>query len=335
MTESVQSINVGHIDVGHRLRAHVGDDYVRELAESIRDAGLVNPITVVEHDGRYRLVAGLHRLEACRSLGWSAVPAIVRDIGEVEAELAEIDENLIRRELTILEQAEHLARRDDLLKARGDRAPSHRPEKGASAAPLQTTGAIAGQVGMSERTAQERMQVARGLTEETRDILRGKAAANERSILLQLARVRDPAEQEEVARRLASRPTKWVNDVLGAVRQDRRRRAGRCEDCDRASDELVDGLCPECATTRRRQEAAARGRATRGANETARGQCRTIIQRMEEWMSREPPSLAGVLEAGAARSDLATIRDFRAWLGRLERELEAVATSAPTRATTP
>ena len=45
-------------------------------------------------------------------------------------------------------------------------------------------------------------------------------------------------------------------------------------------------------------------------------------------MEGEPPSLAGVQDANAARSDLATTREFRAWLGRFEQELEAVATLA-------
>lgn len=57
-----------------------------------------------------RLIAGYHRLEACKRLGMDKIQANVRKVDEVHAELAEIDENLIRNELTALERCEQLAR---------------------------------------------------------------------------------------------------------------------------------------------------------------------------------------------------------------------------------
>jgi len=74
VTDNVQTIALDRIDVGRRLRASRADT-VAELAESIRAAGLIHPITVYETDSGYRLVAGLHRLEACRALGWAEIPA--------------------------------------------------------------------------------------------------------------------------------------------------------------------------------------------------------------------------------------------------------------------
>ena len=84
---------------------------VSELALSIQEIGLLQPIVVTTD---HRLVAGLHRLEACRSLGWTSIPASVVRLSQLKAELAELDENMERAELTVLERAEGLARRKRL-----------------------------------------------------------------------------------------------------------------------------------------------------------------------------------------------------------------------------
>lgn len=91
-----------------RLRG-LGD--TEGLRESIASNGLLQPIVV---DASLTLVCGMHRLEACRALGWTEVPAFVQSIDGPRAQLAEVDENLCRRELTVLERAEHIALRRKL-----------------------------------------------------------------------------------------------------------------------------------------------------------------------------------------------------------------------------
>jgi ParB-like chromosome segregation protein Spo0J len=59
----------------------------------------------------FGLIAGRHRLEAVRSLGWSEILATVVAFDDVDRMLAEIDENLIRNDLSDLERSEHLAER--------------------------------------------------------------------------------------------------------------------------------------------------------------------------------------------------------------------------------
>src|SRR5690606_24548282 len=88
---------------------------VTELADSIREIGLLNPITVTPDNV---LIAGLHRLEACRRLGWTEIPCIVVEMADVDRELAEIDENLIRHEYHYTERAVALARRKELYEAK-------------------------------------------------------------------------------------------------------------------------------------------------------------------------------------------------------------------------
>ncbi len=84
---------------------------VDALVASIREVGLLNPITVAPTDGGFALVAGMHRLEACRVLGMTAVPAITLDLDEHQRIIAECDENLCAPTLTASERAEFTRRR--------------------------------------------------------------------------------------------------------------------------------------------------------------------------------------------------------------------------------
>ena len=106
---------IADIEVGARKRK-LDESKVQSLAESFTSIGQLQPITVSRGDyGTYRLIAGLHRLEAAKSIGWQSIQATEFEGDEVAVELAEIDENLMRNDLTVLEQGEHLARRQELV----------------------------------------------------------------------------------------------------------------------------------------------------------------------------------------------------------------------------
>lgn len=99
---------------------------VDKLAASIREVGLIQPISVrcvpvmdggVAVDG-YQIVAGNHRVAAARALGWTEIDAIIVDAGEhLQAELIEIDENLCRAELTASQRAQAIRRRKQIWEA--------------------------------------------------------------------------------------------------------------------------------------------------------------------------------------------------------------------------
>lgn len=84
---------------------------VDALVASIGEVGLLNPVTVAPTDAGFALVAGMHRLEACRALGWTAVPAVVLELDEQRRIIAECDENLCAPTLTAAERAEFTRRR--------------------------------------------------------------------------------------------------------------------------------------------------------------------------------------------------------------------------------
>ncbi|MEN6487655.1 MAG: ParB N-terminal domain-containing protein [Smithella sp.] len=104
------NIKINDIVVNNRKRK-LNENKVKELAESMKIIGQLEPITVTSGNV---LLAGLHRIEAAKMLGWDEIKAELFEGNELECELAEIDENLMRNDLTVLEQGEHLARRQEL-----------------------------------------------------------------------------------------------------------------------------------------------------------------------------------------------------------------------------
>lgn len=215
----VRDIPVDAILVGARRR---GLRNVADLAESISQVGLLNPISVTANNGHFQLVTGWHRLEACRSLGWSAIPAVVNQDDDLLAALREIDENLKRSDLTALEQGEHLVARSEILEGLGLRAKigQGRPAtNGEESSPFLTTAAIAKEVGLDQRLAQQRMQVARNLADDVKDAIRDTPLADEKTELLTLARM-DESEQREVVRKLAEGEAKTVKQAAIMMRND-------------------------------------------------------------------------------------------------------------------
>ena len=83
---------------------------LQELAASIAEYGIVQPLTVRRRDGFYELVAGERRLRAARMAGLREVPCILLSVDEAQSGMVALVENLQRRDLDYIEEAEGLAR---------------------------------------------------------------------------------------------------------------------------------------------------------------------------------------------------------------------------------
>jgi len=216
-------LDIARIQVGQRKRK-LDEGKVRSLAESFESIGQLQPITVEQCEyGNYRMIAGLHRLEAAKLLGWESIEAQEFEGDAVAAELAEIDENLMRNDLTVLEQGEHLARRQELV---GFKQGDNRFTIGrrATVAPLKTTLEIAKDAGISERSAHNRISVARNIVPEVKDAIRNTEIANSTTQLLELARLA-PEKQVEVAKGIAegaSSIAEFIKSIDGQKREARR-----------------------------------------------------------------------------------------------------------------
>jgi len=116
-----ETVLIDRVRVGVRLRG-INEDQVVKLATSIAEVGLLNPITVIAREvieggnavPGYGVVAGAHRLEAVRRLGWDTIPAQVVDLPAMKVWLAEIDENLAGPMLTRAERAIFTKRRKEI-----------------------------------------------------------------------------------------------------------------------------------------------------------------------------------------------------------------------------
>lgn len=87
-------------------RENFDEEKLNELIASIRDVGLLQAISVVEANGRYRVLAGHRRLIACRALGHSTIRGRVYPPGTPLAATVQVHENAIREDLNPAEEAQ-------------------------------------------------------------------------------------------------------------------------------------------------------------------------------------------------------------------------------------
>jgi len=112
LQEEVKKGTVQMIDVGkilpnkHQPRKFFGEAELQELAESIRQKGVIQPVLVTDlGNGRYELVAGERRWRAAKLAGLLEIPAIVRDFSEEDKLEIALIENIQREDLNPIEEA--------------------------------------------------------------------------------------------------------------------------------------------------------------------------------------------------------------------------------------
>ncbi|HEX3032132.1 MAG TPA: ParB/RepB/Spo0J family partition protein [Bacillota bacterium] len=91
-------------------RRFFSEEKLEELAQSIREHGLIQPIVVAKLGKGYQIIAGERRWRACVKLGQDKIPAIVREAGDVEISEIALIENLQRENLNAIEEALALKR---------------------------------------------------------------------------------------------------------------------------------------------------------------------------------------------------------------------------------
>ena len=102
----IRQVPVGEISPNpHQPRAPIDKDELKELADSIAEHGIIQPIIVTQIEGRYQLIAGERRWRAASQAGLEAVPVIVKEASPQEMIELALVENIQRNDLNALEEA--------------------------------------------------------------------------------------------------------------------------------------------------------------------------------------------------------------------------------------
>jgi len=91
-------------------RQEFDKEKLQDLATSLRDKGLLQPITVRQVNSHYEVVAGERRFRAAQLAGWDTIPALVRNLTDDEAYELAVLENAVREDLNPMEEAKMLAK---------------------------------------------------------------------------------------------------------------------------------------------------------------------------------------------------------------------------------
>lgn len=224
---------------------------VRALASSIAEIGILNPLRVRASRGFvdglsadvFEVIAGVHRLKAARQIGLETVPCVISDDDDLHAELAMIDENLCRAELSPADRASQTARRKAIYlqlhpeTGHGKSA----PDKDANIAPFHEATAEA--TGRSERAVQLDAERGEKISNDALRLVRGSRLDNG-AYLDKLKRVPDDRQAERVRDDLAAlrapapiKQPKLADDPLGDFEAQERQVASLMSAWNKASKE--------------------------------------------------------------------------------------------------
>jgi N6-adenosine-specific RNA methylase IME4 len=205
----VAEIEVSKVKVAKNRKAR--PEAVEALVDSIREIGLLNPIIL---DDENNLIAGLHRLEATKKLGERVIEFRRSDLDILGRELARIDENLCRNQMTALERIEATDDRREIwdqmhpeAKEASRPGPKPRNKKVKVGDPEIVSGFAkdtAKKTGTTDRSVRQHMQAAKGLDTEAKMIIREIPAAKSPGVteLMKLGRLA-PEKQREIATQVA------------------------------------------------------------------------------------------------------------------------------------
>jgi ParB/RepB/Spo0J family partition protein len=185
-------------------RREVDPAVVKRLADSIDGVGLRHPITVRKKGNQYILVAGRHRMEACKKLGREHVLSTIVSMTNAEARMWEIAENLHRAELTVLERREQIAEWMKLKGAQVGQVSGGRGNKGGISA-------AAEQLGVTRQEAQRSVQIA-SITPEAKEAARDAGIDDNQSKLLEVAKEAPERQVARVRQLNNSKPEPVAND---------------------------------------------------------------------------------------------------------------------------
>jgi ParB-like chromosome segregation protein Spo0J len=145
---------------------YTDQDDVENIALSIQNGEMLNPIIVTKD---FKIISGRHRFEAYKMLRKKEVPCRVIDVDDVQAKLLTIDENLVRRKLSVLETCEALLEKEQILKELHMRSQKEydtfKKDSAKFALPQGIVNEISKTIGISKRSVYLKLKIAKNLDE--------------------------------------------------------------------------------------------------------------------------------------------------------------------------
>ena len=176
-------------------RKYFDDEALKELSESIRLHGIIQPLVLNKEGGQYVIVAGERRYRAAKLAGLKSAPAVVKTMSEQKAREVSLIENIQRENLNAIEEGEALKELMDMYNLTQD--------------------AVAQRVSKSRSNVANTMRLL-ALPDEIKDMVRTDrlSAGHARAILP----LKDPIEQIECARKVVEKGLS-VREVEKTVRE--------------------------------------------------------------------------------------------------------------------
>ena len=110
-SEEVKEVNINRVIPNpYQPRHEFEQDSIAELAESIKNYGVIQPLTVRPRQDGFELIAGERRLRAAKYLGFDKVPVIIREFDNQEMAEIALVENLQRKDLDFIEESQAYSR---------------------------------------------------------------------------------------------------------------------------------------------------------------------------------------------------------------------------------
>ncbi|MDD5556145.1 MAG: ParB/RepB/Spo0J family partition protein [bacterium] len=163
----VIELEVGRIrQGGFQPRIDFGEEKQKELIDSIREKGVIQPIIVRAVDGEFELIAGERRLRAAKAIGLGSVPAIVKNVDDEQALELAIVENVQREDLNPIEESKAYLRLAEAFELSHDD--------------------IARKVGKSRVTVTNALRLLRLPPDIQEDVAAGRLSAGHAKVLLML-----------------------------------------------------------------------------------------------------------------------------------------------------
>ncbi len=202
-SSSIEDVRISEIHPNHRQpRQHFPEETIRELADSIREQGILQPVVVKKAKSGYELICGERRMRAAQFLGLEKIPAVVKDVAEEKLIEWALVENIQREDLNAVEEGQAYLK---LVEENGF-----------------SQDEVARKVGKDRSTVANTIRLLRLPEEVLTALLNGDIQAGHARAILSLP---TPEHQRQMARRIVKEKlsVRQVEEIVGRVGTRKRR----------------------------------------------------------------------------------------------------------------